>query len=221
MNEERGCEQRLALGAYVVGALDGGERADVEAHLASCEACQREYAQLAPLPTLLGRVREADVLAGPPRPSPALLDHTLAELGARAARDRRRRRLRGVLAVAAAAIIAAGGTAAGLELVGGQASSASSVTQVSAQAGPVTARVGLSPRSWGTAVTVALTGVPPGQRCQLIAVGRDGRSEVAASWQANYQGAATVDGATAIAFDQLQAVRVVVEGGRTLLSVAA
>ncbi|NDU76511.1 anti-sigma factor, partial [Actinomadura sp. DSM 109109] len=73
---------RTALGSYVLGALDPGERSRLEAHLEGCPACRDELAGMAGLPALLGRVDEAQVeqLAGPP---PELLDGLLAKAAER------------------------------------------------------------------------------------------------------------------------------------------
>ncbi|WP_377269312.1 zf-HC2 domain-containing protein [Peterkaempfera sp. SMS 1(5)a] len=43
----------MSLGAYLLGALDGGERTALERHLAGCPRCREELVQLAPLPGLL------------------------------------------------------------------------------------------------------------------------------------------------------------------------
>ena len=51
---------RLALGVYVVGAIDPAERAIVDAHLSHCPDCREELAGLAGLPALLGRVPRED-----------------------------------------------------------------------------------------------------------------------------------------------------------------
>ena len=51
---------RASLGVWVLGALDGRERREVEAHLASCEDCATEEAELSPLPGLLSRVSEEE-----------------------------------------------------------------------------------------------------------------------------------------------------------------
>jgi hypothetical protein len=52
---------RIALGAYVLGALDPADRSALETHLAGCATCQAELASLAGLPGLLGRLRLSDV----------------------------------------------------------------------------------------------------------------------------------------------------------------
>ena len=56
------------LGGYVLGALEPAERADFEEHLAGCERCQAEVAELRGLPELLEQaappVRGAPFVAG-------------------------------------------------------------------------------------------------------------------------------------------------------------
>src|SRR5215472_11473917 len=57
------CAQvRIALGVYVLGAIDPAERALVDAHLATCQACQAELADLADLPALLAMVPAEEAL---------------------------------------------------------------------------------------------------------------------------------------------------------------
>ncbi|WP_182902970.1 anti-sigma factor [Microbispora sp. H10830] len=129
------CEEvRISLGAYVLGALDGEETAEVEAHLETCAACRAELSELSGLPPLLARVSAEDIerAAAPPR---AVLDGVFADVLANAnanakanadtaagadgavappvvASARRGRRSRVLLALAASVVVAAvGGTA--------------------------------------------------------------------------------------------------------------
>ena len=122
-----GCgERRMALGAYVLDALQPVERAEIEAHLAGCAGCREELAGLVGLPAMLGRLSaEEAVAAGSgvgagagagavPAPGlrvgsaagsrPTLVERTIAELRER----RRRQRLRWRVGVATggAAVIA-------------------------------------------------------------------------------------------------------------------
>lgn len=53
---------RIALGVYVLGAIDPAERALVDAHLATCEACQAELDDLADLPALLAMIPAEEAL---------------------------------------------------------------------------------------------------------------------------------------------------------------
>ncbi|WP_432869567.1 anti-sigma factor family protein [Microbispora rosea] len=116
------CEEvRISLGAYVLGALDAEETAEVEAHLDTCAACRAELAELSGLPPLLARVSAEDIerAAAPPR---AVLDSVFAGAAASepapapetvaAAPARSGRRSRVLLALAASVVVAAvGGTA--------------------------------------------------------------------------------------------------------------
>jgi predicted anti-sigma-YlaC factor YlaD len=56
-------EARLALGVYVLGAIDPAERTLVDAHLATCRDCRDELAGLAGLPALLARVSTEEAIA--------------------------------------------------------------------------------------------------------------------------------------------------------------
>ena len=215
------CPRTIALGAYVLGALDREERCELEAHLDTCAICRDELDRLAPLPGLLSRlsVEDADEL-GAPEPDPAQhlapLEGALAEV----ARVRRRSRLVRVAAAAAvlavAVVIAAGNPL--LRDGGGDGGAPAPLT-----ASAFDARTGvegvaeLSSRPWGTRVRLRLTGVRPGERCRLVARGEGGRAEVAATWRAGYRGTADVPGAVTIPTDRLAALDVVGAGDRLLV----
>jgi anti-sigma-K factor RskA len=63
-----------AAGAYVLGAMPPGERAEFESHLATCGACRQEVDELRP-------AAEALPMASPPMlPPPALKDRIMAEV---------------------------------------------------------------------------------------------------------------------------------------------
>ena len=55
----------IDLGAYVLGALEPGERRRVDEHLRSCPACAAEFAEFAALPGLLNRVGPDDLSRSP------------------------------------------------------------------------------------------------------------------------------------------------------------
>jgi anti-sigma factor RsiW len=50
------CPRTIAIGAYVLGALDRREFAELAAHLELCATCRAELVRLAPLPGLLSRL---------------------------------------------------------------------------------------------------------------------------------------------------------------------
>lgn len=87
------------LGGYVLGALEPAERADFEEHLAGCERCQAEVAELRGLPELLEQA------APPVEVPPWLRERTFAAVERAAAQQRRRRRLRLALTAAAACLV--------------------------------------------------------------------------------------------------------------------
>jgi len=206
---------RLSLGAYVLGALDPVERAEVDAHLAECAACREELAGLAVMPGLLSRVRLEDLLEPEPSPSPAMTERLLRRL--RAARRARRRRLAiaGATLVLAAAGVGAVVLAAG-NGSGGPVNQPASVAAVNPRTG-VSAKLSLRSAPWGTALHVRVRGVPAGTRCRLIAVSKTGARDVAGTWSATYEGTADVQAATAIPRDQLASFAVVNETGRPLV----
>jgi hypothetical protein len=84
-------------------------------------------------------------------------------------------------------------------------------------------------KGWGASLQVTVTGVTQelaGARCQLVAVGPDGKTDVAASWAApdeGYSGTSKVNanGATALASTEITSFKVVGSDGATLVSIPA
>jgi hypothetical protein len=185
-------EIRLALGVYVVGAIEPAERALVDAHLAGCPACREELAGMAGLPALLGRipVHDAERLADGARaadlaePPPELLQALLRRVAAR----HRARRWRLLTAAAAAVVIAiGGGVAVGLRVAEGTGHTAPRPAGELAlghdPATQVGARVDFAPTAWGgTAMRVQVSGIPGGTRCRFWVVTTDGRRLLAGTW---------------------------------------
>jgi anti-sigma-K factor RskA len=87
------------LAGYVLGALDPGETAAFEQHLAGCEICRAEVDELRGLPELMDRA------APPVEVPPGLRERTFAAVE-RAAAARRRGPLLRLAAVAAALVVA-------------------------------------------------------------------------------------------------------------------
>jgi predicted anti-sigma-YlaC factor YlaD len=212
-------EATISLGAYVVGALDHTERVDLEAHLARCPMCRDELAELAPLPGLLSRLTVDEVLAGPPALDAAADGAMLDRLLAAASQERRHAsRSRWLAAAAAAVLIAGAGTGA---VVATRGTSGTHWQQSAAAAtGPVHLRVKLADNASGTKLDMTMWGVASGERCSLVAVSRDGRTETAGWWDATYAGRAHITGTTSIARRDLTQLKVVTDAGKTLVTVA-
>ena len=238
MTELSGCgDVRLALGVYVVGAIDPAERSIVDAHLSHCAACREELAGLAGLPALLGHVPARDVerladtgnlLHGLEEPPPELLSSLLGRVAAR----RRARKWRTITAAAAAAVIAVGGGLAGGAAISGEFSSGvaaaaphqSAVYHQDQATNPrthVTAVVAYSPKAWGTSVRVWVTGVRAGTTCEFWVVNAQGQRSVAGGWTVPrgnpdlwYMASTPVTGAKIHSFQ-------VTAGGRVLVTVPA
>jgi anti-sigma factor RsiW len=111
-----GChELRPLLGAYVLGALEPEEAAEVREHVLICQGCAAEHARLAPLPALLTLAAGAEAAAA--EPPPAALEERLLDAVARETPTRSRRRPRRRLAWAATGLATAAVAAGVLLLV--------------------------------------------------------------------------------------------------------
>jgi hypothetical protein len=211
MGSDRCRATRLELGAYLLGALDGSDRARIAAHLATCAECRDDLAGFAPLPGLLARIPRED-LTGDATSHPGNAELLLAQI----ARLRRRRRRAAAGLVAACAAVAVGIFGA-QQILRGAAGPHGVVVAAANASSHVAGRATLLATPEGTTVVVGITGVHPGTRCQLIVLGFDGRREIAATWQANYQGTATVTGASALAPGQIRELVVAANAGDPLL----
>ena len=170
------CAHRDDAGSYVLRALPDDEHERFEAHLATCEACRREVADLQMAADTLPL---AAVQVGPP---PELRERIMAVVrseaellnaaGARAdepeaapARERRRRRrwpalsLRPLPAALAAGVLVAAGVVGGVVLSGG--SDTSTVTGTVRIASAPTARASLKLSDDATKLEVRSMPPPP------------------------------------------------------------
>lgn len=178
--------------AYVLGALDAGQRADFERHLEGCPLCQAQVAELAALPAALA---VADPAGWPTEPPPAsLLPRLLWQVSA----QRRRRRLRTAALGAVAACLISLLSIAGLSAWhSSQRPAILSFRPVTAAAGSVRATAELTATSSGTLLHVTCghyqggtdsgTGYrnpQPGEVAayRLVVINRDGARQVPTSW---------------------------------------
>ena len=214
------CAKQTWLGAYVLDALEPGETEDVSIHIAGCPICQDEVVRLAWIPGLLRTVTLDDIAGLDDCSIPDGSPHISALDGPRTAlrgkrTTRRWRRTVAVLTGLAAAATIAGAAAIGTEEFAHTSHQPVAIRTVDPHS-HVQAAVTLNGRTWGTEMRLSLNSVPPGAHCSLVARARDGRSDMAATWVATYQGSADVAGTTAIPIDQLSEVDIVTTDGQQL-----
>jgi Putative zinc-finger len=221
-------EARVSLGVYVLGAIDPGERALVDAHLATCRDCRDELAGLAGLPALLARVSTEEAIALGAADGPLLADPAEAApppellatvLDLTATRRRRRWREAG-LSIAAALIIAAGvfgglrigsspaqpaSTAAGITYPGNPTGPWETAT---GRSGSMAATVSYRSMGWGAQLETKVSGIPVGTKCQLWVIDSAGNRVLAGGWvtddvegKVSYPGSAALPGKDVAAFE--------------------
>jgi anti-sigma-K factor RskA len=203
------CQEQLSVGAYALGTLEPDDRARIAAHLTGCADCREAAEAFAPLPAMLAKVDPRDI-GTTVEPS----ESAYQRLAKAAARQRVQRR-RSWLAVAAALVaLLVGGTAVG---VVNRNSGRDVNSTIAASSGAVHARVTLESDPVGSRLTLQLSGVTSGARCRLVAISDDGRREVAGTWEATYEGTATIRGTTSIPASSVRTLLVETLDGRQLV----
>lgn len=211
-------QQREALGAYVVGALDPAERRGIELHLRQCRGCTDELARLSALPAMLGRVSEQEVQAGLLVPSQDLLDGVIRRL-ADTERILRARLRRWRLTAAAACVVAlVAAVVAVTPWDSGPDRLVVTATPLPATSAAATGEVAAIAWEWGTTVELQAADLPRRDAYVLWAVAEDGRRERAGTWGVTSSGNARVRGASSIDRAELDRVEVTDDDGTVLMS---
>lgn len=190
-------------GAYVLGALDADERRRFEQHLAACEACRREVADLAPLPAFLARIESPEALTVP--------DSVLEEAQLRIASERSdlvrsRRRWRWV---AVAAVVLAAVLVGAVQLLGTETPQATPLAVESSAA--TSAQITVTSRQWGTAIDLRVQDLPLHDTYVAWAVDQEGTWQQVATWGPTPAKGAVVSGASSFATPDLAKVVVTSE----------
>lgn len=168
-------ELREFLGAYVLGHLDAAEADAVRAHLASCDQCRAEVAELTPVATALAVARA---------PEPGRTGQVPDELGARmdavikieAGRRRRSKVVRSVGAVLVAAsviVLMVIGVTSLLDRTPAAPTPEVVAVSVDADLDAVSASAGLIAHTWGTEIKLQTTGLEAGATYRAVVLGTD------------------------------------------------
>ncbi|MEV4598872.1 zf-HC2 domain-containing protein [Amycolatopsis sp. NPDC049253] len=187
---------RFDLEAYVAGEAGTTDQQDVEQHLTTCAECREEVESLREMQEFLGALPPEALLDGPPDDADLLLQRTLRQIRSESAGARGRGR---ILAASAAVVVAAAALGAGV-LVG---KSGDSGAGTAVAAPPVSApatvapgtrfvtgesasgarlNVAVTPAVGWVRLNASVTGIPAGQKCRLVVVGKDGSREIAGNW---------------------------------------
>ena len=211
------------LGALALGLLDPDRTRAVEEHLTTCGTCRRDLEDLTAVTDLLGEVPPEAFLEGPPD-GDLVLQRTLRQIRAETAAQRRRTRVPRLAAAAAAvALVLAGGVSLGRAtapepvVIASAAPQQNAVTLRGDGASGVTMAAMVSPAAGWVRVSTTVRGIPPGERCRLVVLARNGSRVLAASWLTSAKGeteGTQLDGAAIVAPDQVAGVAVENEAGR-------
>jgi len=220
------------LGAYVLGALEPGDRDTVQGHLAGCDECLREVDDLREIEAALGEMPPEVLIEGPPDGGDLLLQRTLNEMrGQRGRTDRQRLAVRVAAASLAGAAVLTGGALVGRQTAPPAALPAPSPSTVAGtRAGTATnprtgasMNVSVTPAAGWVRVHATVSGVAAGQECRLVVVARHGTNREAGTWKVSEKAATTgtpIDGVALVAPDDVASVRVETFAGQPLVAVA-
>ncbi|MEV4267248.1 zf-HC2 domain-containing protein [Kribbella sp. NPDC049584] len=213
---------RTQLGAYALGALEPGEVAEVDAHLATCAECRAELAELEEMKDFLGEVPPEAFLDGPPEGGDLLLQRTL-----RAVRESSpepavqvpaKRRSSRWLMVAAALVAVAGALGGGVAL--GRSTAPQATTEPAAGYREVkttdsvtgaTMATTVEPRTGWSWVQVQVKGLRAGDQCQLLVTDSSGKTWTAGSWVVSEKAAkngSTFGGGVLVPLDKVHSVEI-------------
>jgi hypothetical protein len=214
------CQMSVEMGAYVLHALQQDEDEQVRRHLADCGLCQDEVRELSFTASLLALLTpddldQLDVDDAALTVSPAGSDATPAHEARPAHRPRR-----GTMLAVAAAVAATLAVPVAHVMEHPAPTPSATVIRASNPATNVKAAVTLARQDSGTRLQLSLSGAYPEGWCSLVAHSLDGRTDTAATWRADADGAADVAGTTAIPTTRLSELDVVTDTGRVLVRIA-
>lgn len=228
------------IGGYLMGELDQEQLRRAEEHLAGCAECRTEVESLQEWKNALEAVPEAMLLDGPPEGGDLLLQRTLRQVRSESSGRRQRR---GVILSAAAVVTLVAAVSGGVLLgrttdgtpdtralptppaPSTSVTTANPATRYASTTDPGTGArltVAMTPAAGWVRVNAAVSGIPQGERCRLLVVGKDGSTVLGGSWLVSEEGAAdgtTLDGSALIDPAQVGGVRVENTDGKAYATV--
>jgi anti-sigma-K factor RskA len=215
---------RVTLGAYVLGALDVEEAAEMRRHIQECPECAAERDALSPLPGLLSLAGGAEAAVNEPL-SPAfeerLLDAYAREHAGtpnrRIGRLRRALRPRWLAVGGAAAVAAAAAAVAVVVFSGGEPARRYDVQfrNVGATAPGATARANLESGDGGTTLHLFIRGLPQDENAVYeVMCDAPMWTASAGTFRTSADGAAYVVLTTAMRRGEYDGIRIVKRGHR-------
>ncbi|MGN6795200.1 MAG: anti-sigma factor family protein [Streptosporangiaceae bacterium] len=219
--------QHTDVAAYSFGLLEQEDKLEFEAHLAQCESCTAELAELSAMAGLFANVDPVE--PGQDEPDDAAIADLVRR---RAISNLRRTRQRAFLTAAACLVLLGGGVAAGVAVAPEQGPPSVLAMQGHTHsainpANGVHGKVGLVDFAWGTQVILDLASVRGPLTCEMVAISRSGQRQVIAGWQVPAAGYGVpghpahllLAGGTSIMRGDLARIDVDVVGGHNLVSI--
>lgn len=206
----------IAIGPYLLGALDDSTRRRVRDHLSTCEVCRDELVRLSSVPGLVSQVPKPEVRSEGEPPT-VIRERLVARVVAERSQERHRNR---VVRVSGAALIIILPSLVLLitRLVGGPAESTPALSPMTATGAVefLEGEAAIEDRDWGSALTIVMEGAETEERLVLFAESPDGQREQAAAWSANGQ-EVRATGATSLRAGEIARLLVTRLNGEELL----
>jgi anti-sigma factor RsiW len=210
------CSMNTELASYALGSLSSVDHARVQHHLADCQACRDELADIAGVLGLLRRIK-TDQVGTPPAdrpgdPAPPADTRPMA----------RSRRTSLVAGLAVLLLVTAIVVAARPMLGGGQPAQLSSARTWTATdpISKISADAQLARQPWGTSIRLQLQNLPPRLTCRLVVRAVDGSQQTIGTWRSGYAHSVSVPASTAYGSRTIAALDVVADQGRRLISLS-
>ena len=210
------CRESLALGAYVLGALEPAECSVVERHAARCADCRAELLEMAALVGMLQRLPFEELRQVAEDGSARTVPVGTARAASRVVRRAKARRALIACVLAAAAAFSGVGVYLGSRAPQPAAAPSAVTFSATDPATGVTGSAALTPDPTGTSISLRLSGLPPAV-CRLVVHARDGHTETAAGWTARYDTAVSVPASSSLGVRDIARMDVVTGSGHLLV----